>query len=132
VLSAQSLKQGGASFDYEHFVGKLFIEAGWTSQVTKASGDQGADVKVWKDGVDAVAQCKWYQNAVGNKAVQEIVAARTHYGVRYAIVVSKSGYTDAARELANTNAVCLIHHDEIPDMYERLAALNKGERRIWS
>jgi restriction system protein len=112
--------------DYEHFVGKRFNEAGWTSQVTKASGDQGADVKVWRDGVDAVVQCKWYQNAVGNKAVQEIVAARTHYGVRKAIVVSKSGYTDAARELANTNAVCLIHHDEIPDLYERLSDLNKG------
>jgi restriction system protein len=89
-------------------------------------------VKVWRDGVDAVVQCKWYQNAVGNKAVQEIVAARTHYGVRNAIVVSKSGYTDAARELANTNAVCLIHHDEIPDLYERLSDLNKSKRHVWS
>jgi|SRR5215813_620798 len=43
------------------------------------------------------------------KAVQEIVAARTHYGVRNAIAVSKSGYTDAAMELANTNDVWLIH-----------------------
>jgi restriction system protein len=119
-------------FDYEHFVGKLFNEAGWTSEVTKASGDQGADVKVWKDGVDAVVQCKWYQNAVGNKAVQEIAAARTHYGVRYAIVVSKSGFTVAAKELANTNGVCLIHHDEIPDIYERLSAFNKGKGHVWT
>jgi restriction system protein len=103
--------------DYEHFVANQFKESGWTAQVTKASVDQGADVKIWSGDVDAVVQCKWYQNAVGNKAVQEIVAARTHYGVHNAIVVSKSGYTDAARELANTNDVWLIHHDEIPDLY---------------
>jgi restriction system protein len=107
--------------DYEHFVANQFKEAGWTTQVTKASGDQGADVKAWRGGVDAVVQCKWYQNAVGNKAVQEIVAARTHYGVHKGIVVSKSGYTEAARELANTNDVWLLHHDEIPDLYRRLS-----------
>jgi hypothetical protein len=104
------------------FTANQFNDAGWTTQVTKASGDQAADVKVWRGSVDAVVQCKWYQNAVGNKAVPEIVAARTHYGVRHAIVVSKSGYTEAARELANTNDVWLIHHDEIPDLYGRHSA----------
>jgi restriction system protein len=108
--------------DYEHFAAERFKEAGWTTQLTKVSGDQGADVKVWRGGVDAVVQCKWYQNAVGNNAVQEIVAARNHYGVHNAIVVSKSGYTDAAKELANTNDVWLIHHDEIADVYRWLSA----------
>jgi restriction system protein len=106
--------------DYEHFVANRFHDAGWDTHVTKASGDQGADVKVWQGDIDGVVQCKWYQNAVGNKAVQEIVAARTHYGVRNAIVVSKSGYTNAAKELANTNDVRLIHHEEIPDLYRWL------------
>jgi restriction system protein len=106
--------------DYEHFVANRFDDAGWDTHVTKATGDQGADVKVWQGDIDGVVQCKWYQNAVGNKAVQEIVAARTHYCVQNAVVVSKSGYTEAARELACTNNVYLIHHDEIPDLYRRL------------
>jgi restriction system protein len=107
--------------DYEHFVAKCFNNIGWKTVITKASGDQGADVKILLDGVDGVVQCKWHQNAVGNKAVQEIVAARNHYAVRHAIVVSKSGYTEAAKELAKTNGVFLIHHDEIPELHRRLS-----------
>jgi restriction system protein len=107
--------------DYEHFTANRFEAAGWDTHVTRATGDQGADVKIWQGDIDGVVQCKWYQNAVGNKAVQEIVAARTHYNVGVAIVVSKSGYTEAAKELASTNGVWLIHHDEINDLYGRLS-----------
>jgi hypothetical protein len=106
---------------YEHFVAKCFNDIGWQTVITKASGDQGADVKILRGGIDGVVQCKWHQNAVGNKAVQEIAAARNHYGVRHAIVVAKSGYTEAAKELAKTNGVFLIHHDEIPELHRRLS-----------
>jgi restriction system protein len=63
-------------------------------------------------------------NSQRSKAVQEIAAARSHYSVDYAVVVSKSDYTNAARQLAGTNKVFLIHHDDIPELFAMLQEEN--------
>jgi Restriction endonuclease len=110
--------------DYEEFVRSKFKEAGWHAWVTKASGDQGADVVIELDGVRAVVQCKYYATAVGNDAVQQVAAARPYYCAQYAVVVSKSDYTESARELARPNKVSLIHHDEIPQLFAMLQEEN--------
>ncbi|MFH3481651.1 restriction endonuclease [Xanthobacter variabilis] len=99
--------------DYEVFVGDLLKDHGWDVSVTPASGDQGADVIARRGPETVVIQCKFYAGAVGNKAVQEVAAARVHYGATQAAVVSKSGFTASARQLAATNDVALLHHDEL-------------------
>lgn len=99
--------------DYEVFVGDLLKDQGWDVSVTPASGDQGADVIAKRGPEIVVIQCKFYAGAVGNKAVQEVAAARVHYGATQAAVVSKSGFTASARQLAATNDVALLHHDEL-------------------
>jgi restriction system protein len=50
---------------------------------------------------------------VGNKAVQEAAAARLHERADQAIVVSNAAYTKAARQLAGTTGVILLHHDDL-------------------
>src|SRR5690606_1984973 len=99
--------------DYERFVGNLVGDCGWGVQVTKGSGDQGADVIAERDGVRVVIQCKLYASTVGNKAVQEVYAAKTFYDCDYACVVSNAGYTPSARKIASRTGVHLLHHDEI-------------------
>lgn len=99
--------------DYEVFVGDILKDQGWDVSVTPASGDQGADVIARRGPEVVVIQCKFYAGAVGNKAVQEVAAARVHYGATQAAVVSKSGFTASARQLASTNDVALLHHDEL-------------------
>jgi len=57
---------------------------GWNAATTGRSGDQGADVVARKASHLLVVQCKKYSRPVGNKAVQEVIAARTrqHFCVR--------------------------------------------------
>lgn len=98
-------------YEFEEWVAALFSGLyGWTGKTTKKSGDQGADVVViGPNGIGLVIQCKHYCNAVGNKAVQEVVAARALYKAQRCIVATSSikGYTKSARELAKANDVLL-------------------------
>ena len=60
-----------------------------------------------------VIQCKKYSKPVGNRAVQEIVAAIAHEGARRGVVVATADYTPAAVRLAASNQVLLLHHADL-------------------
>ncbi|MEK4035181.1 restriction endonuclease [Methylocystis sp. IM2] len=64
--------------EYEHYCAALLRESRWAARVTRASGDQGVDIVAEKRGARIVVQCKKYRKPVGNRAVQEIVAAIAH------------------------------------------------------
>ncbi len=99
--------------DYELHCALLLRSAGWDAQTTVASGDQGTDVIARRGGVTLVLQCKLYSQPVGNAAVQEVSAARLHQRADHAAVVSNASYTAAAQQLARTNGVYLLHHEEL-------------------
>ena len=102
--------------EYEAHCAKVLRLAGWRAQTTKATGDQGADVIAEKDGTRVVLQCKKYSQPVGNKAVQEVFAAMRFEHAQHAAVVSNADYTRAARQLAATNGVLLLHHEDLPEL----------------
>lgn len=102
-----------SGFEYERFCASLLERCGWKCELTKASGDQGVDIVARKNRRTAAIQCKKYSSPVGNAAVQEIVAARTHLRADYAVVVSNALFTRAAQELASTTDTLLIHHADL-------------------
>ena len=61
---------------------------GWDARTTKTTGDQGADIIATNGDETLVVQCKRYGRPVGNKAVQEVAAARDHYRADYAAMVT--------------------------------------------
>jgi restriction system protein len=101
--------------DYERHCALLLRRAGWTAQLTAASGDQGTDVLARRGRRSLVLQCKLYGRPVGNSAVQQIAAARAHHRADFAAVVSNADFTRHARELAASNGVYLLHHEELRD-----------------
>lgn len=106
----------GTPTDYEHFCAEQLRFVGWEARTTKGSGDQGTDIIAEKDNIRLVVQCKLYTSPVGNKAVQEISAARLHERANLAAVVTNNRYTPAAQQLAHTNNVMLLHHSELKDI----------------
>lgn len=102
---------------YERFCAERLRLAGWQARPTQASGDQGADVIAERDGTRLVVQCKRYGKPVGNGAVQEAAAAARHWSAEMAAVVSNAGFTPAARKLALTTGVLLLHHDDLGDLH---------------
>jgi HJR/Mrr/RecB family endonuclease len=96
--------------DLEHHVADVIAALpGWKAEATRGSGDQGADVIATSPkNVRIAIQVKHYTSTVGNKAVQEIVAAKAFYRSTEAVVfTSGPGYTRAAHELARANGVKL-------------------------
>lgn len=64
---------------FEKSVANNFTSLGWKTRETKKTGDQGADVIAEKDDINIIVQCKLYSRPIGNKAVQEVVAAQNFY-----------------------------------------------------
>lgn len=102
--------------EYEIFCAEVLRKYGWEASATQQSADQGADVIAMKDGKRGVLQCKLFSKPVGNKAVQEAHAARSHYVADFAAVVSNAGFTSSARQLAATTGVLLISHYDLPEL----------------
>ena len=101
-------------YEFERWIARRMEKYGWKAKATSGSGDQGADVIAEKDGWKVIIQCKMYKSAVGNKAVQEAHAAKTHFNGTHAIVVNSSGtFTKSARELAATSGVKLMHPNDL-------------------
>ncbi len=77
-------------YQYELVTKEMFALLDWETFVTPKSGDQGADLIIEKYGLKFVVQCKFYSNPVGNKAVQEVIAAKGFYDAGGAIVVTNA------------------------------------------
>jgi restriction system protein len=99
--------------EFEHFCAQVLREAKWDARVTQYSCDQGVDIVAEKRGLRIVVQCKKYSKPVGNRAVQEVVAAIAHAGAQRGIVVTTCGYTPAAERLAASNEVLLLHYSNL-------------------
>ncbi len=103
-------------YEYEHFCASVLTKHGWKAQATQASGDQGADVIAEKGDLKVALQCKKYSQPVGNKAVQEVFAAKGWANATHAAVVSNASYTPSAHQLAGKLGVHLLHHDQLSDL----------------
>lgn len=99
--------------EYEFLCAERLRSSGWTAFTTKSTGDQGSDVIAEKDRKRFVLQCKLYNQPVGNKAVQEVIAAMKFENADLAAVVTNSNYTKSARLLAQSAGVLLLHHDDL-------------------
>jgi uncharacterized protein YecT (DUF1311 family) len=108
--------------DYEQYCAEQLRSAGWSANTTKITGDQGSDIIAQKGELRLVVQCKLYNHPVGNKAVQEISAARAHEQADCAAVVSNARYTYSAQQLADTNGVLLLHHSDLKNIDDLLSA----------
>jgi restriction system protein len=112
--------EGLSPLEYERYCALLLNAKGWRCELTKASGDQGADVLARKGKRFVVLQCKKYSSSVGNAAVQEVFAAQAHLRATHAAVVTNANYTRQAKHLANTTGVLLLHHAELDLLDSRL------------
>jgi restriction system protein len=110
---------------YEQYCGRLLADNGWKVTFTKISGDQGVDIIGEHRGNVFVFQCKRVSRALGNKAVQEVVAGRKFYRAHVGVVVSNADYTSAAKSLAAVNGIILLHHSDLPRLDSELKASDR-------
>lgn len=105
--------------DFEFFCADLLREAGFENvEVTRGSGDFGADILCEKDGVTYAVQCKCYESIVGVHAVQEVYAGKDFYGRMVAAVMTNRFFTEPARTCANRLKVLLWDRDYIEKLMD--------------
>ena len=86
---------------FELFLQLFFEKQGYHVRKTKKSHDQGADLILERPGERVVVQAKKQKKTTGNKAVQEVHAARGYYQANRAIVITTSRFSKPAIELAD-------------------------------
>jgi hypothetical protein len=85
---------------FEQFLEFLFGRMGFSVERTPIQ-DQGADLILTSgDGFRAAVQAKRYAGLVANSAIQEVLGGMAFHHCQFGLVVTTSGYTKAARELA--------------------------------
>ncbi len=112
---------------YERYCAQLLSTHGWSTRTTQATCDQGVDIVAERDGLRVALQCKLYSRPVGNGAVQEIIAGTAYVGAAVGCVVSNNTYTPAARRLAASAAVVLLHHSELGRLADLAPAVRKQQ-----
>jgi len=96
---------------FEHYLSALYQSLGYHTEVTKGSGDFGADLVLKNNNEKIIVQAKRYKNKVGIQSVQEVVGAKRYYDAAHAWVVTNNYFTAPAHKLAQANDVLLIDRD---------------------
>lgn len=115
---------------FERHVAETYRRLGYRVELTKASGDQGADVIAQRSGERIAIQCKRYTGTVGNAAVQQAFAAHTHYGCSRAAVVCSSRFTSSARSLAQTTGVELVDGEQYAKLVQSIEGQDRWRPRL--
>ena len=105
--------------DFEYYCAGLLQRAGFQEvEVTKGSGDFGADILAEKDGVSYAVQCKCYDSVVGVHAVQEAYAGKAYYDCMVAAVMTNRYFTEPAVTCARKLNVMLWDRGYIEGMLD--------------
>ena len=105
---------------FEHWVADRLKISGWDVSVTAASGDQGIDVIARKNDVRVGIQCKLYTGAVGNTAVQEVIAGVIYHDLTKGAVLTNARFTQSAVNLAKSANVILMSRCDLSDPDKKL------------
>ncbi|MGN0306903.1 MAG: restriction endonuclease [Lachnospiraceae bacterium] len=105
--------------EFELYCADLLKRKGFDEiEVTKGSGDFGADILAQKDGVTYAIQCKCYTSPVGVKAVQEAYAGRDYYDRMVGAVLTNQYFTAPAVEAATKLKILLWDRGYLETMEE--------------
>jgi HJR/Mrr/RecB family endonuclease len=107
--------------EFEHYVGALYENLGYSAAVTKQSGDGGIDVVLRNSEGTAGVQVKRYRDTmVGRPEVQKLVGACAKKYDKM-IFVTSSDFTNEAVAYAAEHGVVLINGGSLEAMAKKLS-----------
>ena len=105
--------------EFEYYCAELLQKNGFIEvEVTKGSGDYGADILAEKDGVTYAIQCKCYTAPIGVKAIQEAHAGRDYYDCMVGAVLTNQYFTTPAVDAAKKLKILLWDRGYLESMLE--------------
>ena len=105
--------------EFEYYCAELLCNKGFIEvEVTKGSGDYGADILAQKDGVTYAIQCKCHTAPIGVKAIQEAYAGRAYYDRMVGAVLTNQYFTEPAVKAAKKLKILLWDRGYLESMLE--------------
>ena len=104
---------------FEELILEHFKELGYKGRMTSATADYGADLVLENGQERIVAQIKRWNQKVGIDAVQQVVAAISHYNADRGMVVTNSFFTPNAKKLARSNNIELWDREKLIDFLSK-------------
>lgn len=115
-------------FAFETGCAEFMREQGWSVELTNGSWDFGVDFLVNIDDERVAFQCKQLGPAAGVAAVQEVYAGGRYYDCRRFVVMSPSGFTQPAEQMASKLGVQLetdLADFRLKEVSENVIATNR-------
>ncbi len=125
VQDASQSREATTGREFEFDCAQVLLRRGWSVQVCGGPGDQGLDIIATKDCVSVGIQCKLHAGPVGNSAVHQAAHGSMYHKTHYAVVVSRSGFTDAARDAAQRTQTLLVDPPNLPRLSEIVSSAKR-------
>lgn len=105
---------------FEHEVAILFTQMGYNAWATKATGDDGVDIRALRGDEKVVIQCKhWKRQNVDVDVVKALYATKEHEGASFAVIVTSSNLEPVAQRWAKRLGVEVIEGPKLVDLFMR-------------
>jgi restriction system protein len=114
--------------EFEEFVAEVFEALNFEVQRCGGTGDEGADLRVQRDGVRGVVQCKYQGKAVvGSPALQKFLGTVHHTRSHKGFFVTTSTFSLAAERFVAAHPIELIDGPRLVQMVQE--AIGPGARQ---
>lgn len=106
---------------FESFCADLFYHLGYQVQTTPASRDGGFDLKLEKNGLTYLVECKCYSlnHHVGRPAIQKLYGANSLQHADIMVMVTTSDFTSDAIEFSQQTGVQLVNGMQLIQLYRQ-------------
>jgi len=102
----------------EQALAGLYKKMGYSVRKTKASGDEGIDLILSKDGKTTIVQCKGHEKPIGVHAVRELYGTMMHHRADSAVLACPAGFTQGTVQFARNKPIRLVSASELVEMAE--------------
>jgi HJR/Mrr/RecB family endonuclease len=101
-------------WEFEKYIGELFVKLGYKIQVIGGSYDEGIDVIAEKDGVKHYIQCKHYSSSVGVEKIRDFYGAITaKYSNEKSFFITTGYFTEESERFAADKNIELINRPKL-------------------
>jgi restriction system protein len=113
---------------FEEFVAELFEALGYDVEHVGGTGDEGADLRIRRDGLLAIAQCKYHRKGVvGSPELQKFLGTIHHTRSHKGFFVTTRTFSLAAEKFVAEHPIELIDGPRLVELVQE--ALGPGARR---
>jgi restriction system protein len=113
---------------FEEFVAELFEALGYSVERCGGTGDEGADLRVFKAGLRGIVQCKYHsRGVVGSPELQKFLGSVHHNQSHKGYFVTTRTFTLAAERFAAEHPIELIDGPRLVELVQE--ALGPAARR---